>query len=207
MEPPEPPASLRILLADGDTTRLETIAALVAALGHEVVAKETSLEELGAHTVAQRPDVALVLVEEGPAALDRIDEIVQEAVCPVIAVLRGENRGFINEAARRGISAYVAADDPEEMQSSIDIVLQRFAEYRGLQGAFDRRAVTERAKGILMERHGVDEHTAFLMLRDEARSTRRKLVELAKAVVSGHRLLTADRRPDRTPSGPEETGD
>ncbi|HEX6262604.1 MAG TPA: ANTAR domain-containing protein [Actinomycetota bacterium] len=206
MEPPKQ-ASLRILIADGDVAHLEAIADLVTALGHEVVAKETSLEELGAHTAAQRPDVALVLVEEGPTALDRIDEIVQEAVCPVIAVLRGEDPAFINQAARRGISAYVAADDPEEMQSSIDIVLRRFGEYRGLQDAFERRAVTERAKGILMERHGVDEHTAFLMLRDEARSTRRKLVELAEAVVSGHRLLTADRRPDRTPSGPEEPGD
>ena len=43
------------------------------------------------------------------------------------------------------------------MQSAIDIVLRRFAEYHDLEGAFARTAVTERAKGILMERHGIDE--------------------------------------------------
>src|SRR5688572_26557504 len=44
-----------------------------------------------------------------------------------------------------------------EWQSSIDIVLQRFAEFHALQGAFGRRALIERAKGILMERHAIDE--------------------------------------------------
>lgn len=39
----------------------------------------------------------------------------------------------------------------------MDIALQRFAEYHALQGAFERRAVTERAKGILMERGSLDD--------------------------------------------------
>jgi response regulator NasT len=68
-------------------------------------------------------------------------------------------------------------------------VLRRFAEYHDLEGAFSRRAVTERAKGILMERHSVDEATAFEMLRSESRSANRKLVDIAAAVVDGHRLL------------------
>ena len=76
-----------------------------------------------------------------------------------------------------------------DWQSSIDIVLRRFAEYHDLEGAFGRRAVTERAKGILMERHSVDESAAFDMLREHSRSANRKLVDIASAVVDGHRLL------------------
>jgi hypothetical protein len=45
---------------------------------------------------------------------------------------------------------------PQEWQSSIDIVPRRFTEYHDLEGELGRRAVTERAKGILMERHLVD---------------------------------------------------
>ena len=63
-----------------------------------------------------------------------------------------------------------------------------------LEGAFTRRAITERAKGILMERHGIDEEAAFNMLRDQARRTNRKLVDLADAVVSGHPLLPSRSR-------------
>ena len=62
-----------------------------------------------------------------------------------------------------------------------------------LEGAFGRRAITERAKGILMERHSVDETTAFDMLRDHARGANRKLVDIAAAVVDGHRLLPHQR--------------
>ena len=80
-------------------------------------------------------------------------------------------------------------EDAPEWQSSIDIVLRRFTEYHDLEGAFGRRAVTERAKGILMERHSVDEDAAFEMLREHRRSSNRKLVDVATAVVDGHALL------------------
>ena len=68
-------------------------------------------------------------------------------------------------------------------------MLRRFAEYHDLEGAFGRRAVTERAKGILMERHSIDEARAFEMLRDHSRAANRKLIDVATAVVDGHRLL------------------
>jgi AmiR/NasT family two-component response regulator len=88
-----------------------------------------------------------------------------------------------------GVFAYITDADALDWQSSIDIVLHRFAEYHDLEGAFGRRTLTERAKGILMERHSVDESTAFDMLREQSRSTNRKLVDIASAVVDGHPSL------------------
>jgi hypothetical protein len=112
--------------------------------------------------------------------LHSIDRIVHEAACPVITVIDVEDRSFVNQAAQRGGFAYVVTgDDPQELQSSIDIVLRRFREYHALESAFGRRATTERAKGALMERHRVDEAQAFEMLRREARRTQRKLVDVA----------------------------
>jgi AmiR/NasT family two-component response regulator len=96
---------------------------------------------------------------------------------------------FVREASKRGIFAYITDADAKGWQSSIDIVLRRFAEYHDLEGAFGRRAVTERAKGILMERHSVDDRAAFAMLRDHARAGNRKLADIAAAVVDGHALL------------------
>jgi response regulator NasT len=134
-----------------------------------------------------------VIVREGGSdALKLIDQIVHEAACPVIAVLDVEDETFINEAAKRGIFAYVAgASHAQEMQSAIDIVLRRFAEYHALEGAFGRRAVTERAKGILMERHGITEQAAFDMLRASARGSSHKFVDVADAVVTSLPLLPA----------------
>lgn len=187
---------LRILVTDGMGEQLEVITRTVVGLGHEVIARESSLPEIARLTATERPDVALVIVSQGTNhALEMIDQIVHEAACPVIALLHVQDRSFIMEAAKRGIFAYVIdGGDPEELQSSIDVVLRRFAEYHSLEGAFGRRAVTERAKGILMERHGVDEEAAFNLLRDHARRKQAKLVDIAQAVVAGHPLLPAKRQ-------------
>jgi len=195
---------LRVLVCDGPGVRLDEVTLTVAGLGHEVIARESSLPDVAQITAIERPDVALVIVREGTAkALELIDRIVHEAACPVIAVLDVQDRGFIQEAAKRGIFAYIAGgENPEEMQSAIDIVLQRFAEYHDLEGAFARRAVTERAKGILMERHDLDEQAAFAMLRDEARRSNRKLVDIAESVVTVRSLLPGAPSDPADPTAP-----
>ena len=181
---------LRILIANQRKDRLALVAAVVVALGHEVIAREIEVEDVGAVTARERPDVALVgLGASSQHALDLIDKIVREAACPVIALLHEPDAAFVKEASKRGVFAHISDDDVEDWQSSIDIVLRRFAEYHDLEGAFGRRAQIERAKGILMERHSIDEGRAFEMLRERSRIDNRKLIDLATAVVDGHRLL------------------
>ena len=181
---------LRVLIANERKDRLALVAPIVAALGHEVIAREIEVEDVAAVTARERPDVALVgLGESSEHALQMVDKIVHEAACPVIALIHGPDSDFVKEASKRGVFAYITDAEAKDWQSSIDIVLRRFTEYHDLEGAFGRRAVAERAKGILMERHSIDEPAAFELLREHARSTNRKLVDVASAVVDGHRLL------------------
>jgi response regulator NasT len=181
---------LRVLIANERNDRLALVAPIVVGLGHEVIAREIDVENVGSVTARERPDVALVgLGNNSEHALDLIDKIVREAACPVIVLLHAPDPAFVKEASKRGVFAQISDDDVEDWQISIDIVLRRFAEYHDLEGAFGRRALTERAKGILMERHSVDENAAFAMLRDRSRIDNRKLIDLAAAVVDGHRLL------------------
>jgi two-component system, response regulator / RNA-binding antiterminator len=181
---------LRVLIANERKDRLALVAPIVIGLGHEVIAREIDVEDVGPVTARERPDVALVgLGESSEHALGLIDKIVREAACPVIVLLHAPDPGFVKEASKRGVFAHITDDDVDDWQSSIDIVLRRFAEYHDLAGAFGRRALTERAKGILMERHAINEDSAFRMLRDHSRTSNRKLIDLAAAVVDGHRLL------------------
>ena len=191
---------LRVLIANERKDRLALVAATVIALGHEVIAREIDVEDVGTVTARERPDVALVgLGESSEHALTLIDKIVREAACPVIVLLHLHDPAFLREASKRGVFAHISDDDVDDWQSSIDIVLRRFAEYHNLQGAFGRRALIERAKGILMERHSIDEDAAFAMLRDRARTDNRKLIDLAAAVVDGHRLLPKHPNASETP--------
>jgi GAF domain-containing protein len=52
-----------------------------------------------------------------------------------------------------------------------------------LQQALDHRSLIEQAKGVLMERRGLDQQAAFELLRSRARSTRRRLDVVAREVV------------------------
>ena len=122
-------------------------------------------------------------------ALDLIGEIVREASCPVIALLHANDPAYIREAAKRGVFAYIVDASPDELQSAIDITLQRFSEYQSLQGAFGRRAVIEQAKGILMARHSINADVAFERLRDHSQHNGRKLSDVAAAVVESYLLL------------------
>jgi response regulator NasT len=181
---------LRVLIANERKDRLALVAPLVTQLGHEVIAREIDVHDVGPVTARERPDVALVgLGDSSDHALDLIDEIVQQATCPVIVLLHAPAPEFVREASKRGVFAYITDTEGEDWQSSIDIVLRRFAEYHELDGAFGRRAITERAKGILMERHSVDAESAFELMRTHSRDTNRKLIDVANAVVDGHGLL------------------
>jgi AmiR/NasT family two-component response regulator len=186
----DPPPSLRVLIANERKDRLERIAEIVTGLGHEVISRELEVTAVAAATEREHPDLAFVgLGFSGQHALDMITEIVHEAACPVIALLEAADPVWVNEAAKRGIFAYIVDGNPEDVQSAIDITLRRYSEYASLEGAFARRAVIERAKGIMMSRQEIDEQRAFELLRSQSQRSGRKLYDIAQAVVESHLLL------------------
>ena len=186
---------LRILIANERKDRLERIAEIVTRLGHEVISRELEVADVATATEREHPDLAFVgLGISGEHALEMISEIVREASCPVIALLESDDAAWVNEAAKRGIFAYIVDGRAEEMQSTIDITLRRYAEYANLEGAFARRAVIERAKGIMMARQSIDERRAFELMRTQSQRTGSKLFDIAQAVVESHLLLIPPER-------------
>jgi AmiR/NasT family two-component response regulator len=182
--------NLRVLIANEKRQRLELLAQVVIGLGHDVIAREIYVKQVGSATAREHPDVALVgLGSSSEHALELISEIVREATCPVIAILHADDPAYIHEAAKRGVFAYIVEGTPEELQSAIDITLQRFSEYQSLQGAFGRRALIEQAKGILMARHSINANQAFEQLRDHSQHNGHTLSDVAAAVVDSHLLL------------------
>jgi AmiR/NasT family two-component response regulator len=179
------PHNLRVLVADERNRYLDSIADAVRTLGHDVIALEVEISKVASATLEHRPDIAIVaLHEDTDHALELITEIVDEATCPVMALADAASREFVAEAAARGVFAYLDSTDEVELQGGIDVALQRYQQYEKLLAAFDRRARIERAKGILMERHSVDDQEAFERIRREARSHRRKLIEVVDELLA-----------------------
>lgn len=188
---------LAILAANEEHAALGRICAQLRGLGHEVTGRAVSLGEVAAEVAGEQPDLAVVAVHDSDDhALALISEITEVAGRPVIALLGEVDPGFVRAAAERGIFAYAQPDDPANLQGAIEVAMQRFHEARALgeqvdrlETALERRALIERAKGILMERHGIDDARAFGLLRDQARRRSRSVVDLARGVLDGHPLL------------------
>jgi AmiR/NasT family two-component response regulator len=190
--------NLTVLLADEDEDALTRLGQVLQDLGHEVTPFAVSVEEAADLIVREDPDLAIVVVHpDDDHALALIAEAVETASGPVIAQLRGhDDMDFVARAAEHGISAFMESNDPREVQASIEVTIRRYREaarltekVQQLETALERRAVIERAKGILMERHAIDDKAAFQRMRDHARSGNRRVVDVASAVVEGHALL------------------
>ena len=190
--------NLTVLLADEDEATLQSLCEVLQGLGHDVTPFAVSVAEAAELIIREDPDLAIVVVHENDDhALALIGEAVETASGPVIAQLRGgDDVDFVARAAERGISAYVESDDPQHVQSSIEIAIRRYREAARreekvdqLESALERRGVIERAKGIVMERHGVGEREAFERLREHARAGNKRVVDVAQAVADGHALL------------------
>jgi AmiR/NasT family two-component response regulator len=188
---------LRVLIADENKDALQSLHDALARLGHDVVPYAVSVAEAAELISREDPDVAIVVFhKDDEHALALIGEAVEYASGPVIAQVPDADVDFLSRAAERGISAYAESNDPESIQGAIEVAVRRHreasrlnAKVDQLENAIERRALIERAKGILMERHSASEREAFEMLRDHARAKGRRVVDVAQAVLDGHALL------------------
>ena len=192
-----PEAALRVLAADEDRAALEDLAGVLEELGHMVTALAVTAPQAAQAIAEQDPELAMVNVRDDEEhALALIDEIAAYASGPVIAVLEVEDPRLVAAAAEKGIFAYARPVEPETVQGAIEVAMRRHADAERLEEkvdqletALERRATIERAKGILMERHDVDERDAFAMLRDHARGRNAKVLDVARWVAEGRALL------------------
>jgi response regulator NasT len=190
--------ALRVLLANEREDDLRKLGDVLDDLGHEVIPFAVSVSEAVELIAREDPDIAFVVFDgDDQHGLALLSETVEFASGPVLVSMRSaESPATVAKAADLGIAGYVDSWEPQDVQAAIEVALRRHREasqlnekVEQLQSALERRAVIERAKGILMERHGVDDAQAFERLRDHARSGGRRVVEIAQAVLDGHALL------------------
>ena len=187
-----------MLIADEDEAALRGLHAVLAELGHEVTPYAVSVADAVELIAKDDPQVAIVVVHnDDEHALALIGEAVEYASGPVIAQLPDADVDFLVARGRARASPptssrWTRSRCRARSRSRCAATARRSSLHEKvdqLEGALERRGVIERAKGILMERHGVGERQAFELLRDHSRTTGRRVVEVAQAVLDGHALL------------------
>ena len=162
--------------------------------GYEVVGETGRGDEAVALVREHAPDLAILDIKmPGMDGLAAAREISAERAAAVLILTAFSQRSLVDEARDAGALAYLVKPfQRSALIPAIEVALTRFQEIRALhdqvadlEGALEQRRVVERAKGILMDRHGMREHEAFTWIRTTAMRERLKMKEVAEQVVAG----------------------
>lgn len=119
--------------------------------------------------------------------LPETKEKMFQSLLAVPLIARGKVIGAVNVQTRAGRE--YSPDDIELFSIIADVAageLEKallYDEIGGLKEALETRKLVERAKGILMRRHGIGEQEAFLRIQQQARTTRRAMRQVAEAII------------------------
>lgn len=189
----------RVVVAEDEAIIRMDLRELLQEEGYDVVAECGRGDEAVALVKEHRPDVALLDIKmPGLDGISAAREISAEHLCAVVLVTAFSQRELINEATDAGVHGYVVKPfERHDLTPAIEVAIARFATeqtlYDQVADATERletRKLLDRAKGRLMDTHGMSEQSAFEFLQKGAMTSRRPMKDIAGDVVSG--TLTPD---------------
>ncbi len=189
--------ALRILIADDEPLIRMGLRTMLEEHGYAVVGEARDGEEAVALAGKTSPD--LIFMDIKMPGLDGIaasSTIMTRSPRPIILLTAWSERDLVQRAQEAGVLAYLVKPVREaELVPAIEVAMARFGELRVLQQevgtlreTLETRKVVDRAKGILMQREGIDEQEAFLRIQRQSRNTRTPMREIARAILVSDEL-------------------
>ena len=197
-EPPLSDLSLTIAIVDESRSRAAIIEEGLRDAGYARIVHIDEMTNLLARLYATDPDVVVIDLENPSRdVLEQLFQVSRLVKRPGAMFVDQSDTGMINKAIEAGVSAYVVDGlKKERVKSILDMCVARFHAYARLQNELDQaksaleeRKVVERAKGLLMKHKGISEDEAYALLRRRAMNEKKKLGEIAQAVVTGLEML------------------
>ena len=189
---------MRVLVVDESPERAEVLRDGLRRAGYEVTASLSSPLALLKTIEELQPDV-IVIDTESPSrdVLEHLVVMSQHTPRPVVMFATDGAPEVIRQAVRAGVSAYVVDGlDAARVKAVIDVAVARFEDFQRLREELaeanlklSERKLVERAKGILMKTRGLDEESAYSLLRKAAMDRKLRLGEMAQQLIDAAELL------------------
>ncbi|HTR33291.1 MAG TPA: response regulator [Gaiellaceae bacterium] len=184
---------MRILVAEDETIIRLDLRDLLERAGHEVAGEARDGEEAVALARDLQPDLAILDVKM--PRLDGIEaakRILEERPLPIVLLTAYDQEELVNRAVEAGVFGYLVKPFREQdLVPAIETARARHAELvavreeaDSLAEALAARKAIERAKGLLMEKEGLNENDAFDRLRRASQVSGRPLKVIAEAVIA-----------------------
>ncbi|MDD5330383.1 MAG: response regulator [Sulfuricella sp.] len=191
------PRKTRVLIVDDDRLVLATLAKGLRQWGYEVA--EASSGEAGLKFALEtKPDMVLLDVNMPKmSGLEVARALRAQTSLPFMFLTAYGDSEIVKQAADLGAMGYLVKPvDISQIVPAIEAALARGRELvhlreteTQLSTALASSRETSMAVGILMEREHLDRTAAFELLRDYARSRRRKIGEVAEELLGAIELV------------------
>ena len=186
--------STRVVIAEDEAIIRLDLKEILEEEGYEVVG-ETGRGDEAVELVRQHdPDLAILDIRmPGMDGLSAAREIAGNRRSAVLILTAYSQRNLIEEARDAGALAYLIKPfQRSELIPAIEVALGRFremksleSEVKGLEDQLETRKVVDRAKGMLMDKHGMSENDAFSFIQKTAMQQRVKTKVIAQQLIDG----------------------
>ena len=189
---------LTIALVGENPARAAIIAAGLREAGQDRIVPIAAMANLVARLHEISPDVVMIdLASPAPDMLEQLFQVVRLIRRPVAIFVDRSGSGMIDKAVEAGVAAYIVDGlKKERIEPVLALCLARFrararleAELADARAALEARKLVDRAKGLLMKHKGISEDEAYGLLRRRAMNEKRRIAEVAAAVVTGLDML------------------
>jgi response regulator NasT len=188
----------RVLIVEDETLVGIGLKSNLERLGHQVVGQASTAGEATALYRAATPDLVLMDIRlDGSDGITLAGALLKERRCPMIILSAYSDRELVDRASAAGVFGYLIKPvSPEALAAQIAIAVRRFNEQEQLirenaelSAAFEARKLVDRAKGIFIKRHKIDEPEAHRRLQQESQKRRISLPELAKRIIEADEVI------------------
>jgi response regulator NasT len=186
--------AVRVVIAEDEAIIRLDLKETLEEEGYEVVGETGRGDEAVALVKETSPDLAILDIKmPGMDGLTAAREIAGDKAAAVLILTAFSQRDLIEQARDAGALAYLVKPfQKSELLPAIEVALGRFQEMRaledevkGLEAQLEARKIVDRAKGRLMDDHGMKEADAFRFIQTEAMSRRAKMIDVARQVLDG----------------------
>ncbi len=190
--------SLRILLVDQNVDRAAILEEGLREAGCRDITIVREMHSLMRRIVDTDPDVIFIDLENpNRDVLEQMFQVSRSVRRPIAMFVDRADTASIHAAVESGVGAYVVDGlRKERVKTILDTAVSHFNTFNKLREELERanqaledRKVVERAKGILMKERRVSESDAYGLLRTVAMNENRRLVDVARSVVTAAGLL------------------
>jgi len=188
------PRPTRVVIAEDEAIIRLDLKELLQEDGYDVVGETGRGDEAVELVRDLRPDLVILDIKmPGLDGLSAAREIAGDRLAAVLMVTAFSQRELVEQARDAGALAYLVKPfQKSDLIPAIEVALGRFAELTALerdledlQARLDARKVIDRAKGRLMDEHGMTEQDAWRFLQQQAMTNRVRNDEIARRVIDG----------------------